>query len=116
MTKMLKASELIDAYMSGESIDILDNGNFQDNRDVEIHTEMIRTARRPKKRRFGRRGKNVSSLTGKRKDPRRRMIARKAARRHKAARRMAARKFARSAKGKQFHKKLGRLVARIRRH
>lgn len=81
----------------------------------EIIEAIKRTFRRPRKRRFGRRGPAVDPLTGKRKDPRRRLAARKAARRGRAARRRARKKFARSAKGKRFFKKLGKLTARIRR-
>lgn len=81
----------------------------------EVVEELKRTARRPRKRRFGRRGPGVNKVTGKRKDPRRRLIARRAARKGRGKRKAASRRFNRSAKGKQFHKKLGKLVARIRR-
>ena len=95
--------ELIDAILDGESIQ-------------EVLDEAIkRTAIRPRKRRFARRGKAFNPLTGKRKDPRRRLIARKAARKGRAKRKAAAKRFARSSAGKRFHKKLGRLSAKIRR-
>lgn len=102
----MNAEDLIDALLEGGEVeDIID----------QIDEEPVRTSRRPRKRRFGKRGAAVNPLTGKRKDPRRRLIARKSARRHKASRKRAAKRFARSARGKTFHKKLGRLTARIRR-
>ena len=99
---MINAEDLIDAVLSGSS-------------EEAIITEFVRTARRPRKRRFGGRGAGVNPLTGKRKDPRKRRIARMAARRGRAKRRASARKFHRSARGKAFHRKLGKLVARMRR-
>jgi len=78
--------------------------------------EFVRTAMRPRKRRFSKLGAAFNPITGKRKDPHKRVLARKVARKGRAKRKVAARKFARSAKGKLFHKKLGKLVARVRRH
>ncbi len=95
------AEELIERVVDGE-----DAG--------ELVEAIKRTAMRPRKRRFGRR-RGINPITGKRKDPRRRLIARKAARKGRAKRKASQRRFNRSAKGKRFHKKLGKLVARIRR-
>jgi hypothetical protein len=103
----MHAEDLIDALLEGEDVeDIIED---------QLGEEPVRTSRRPRKRRFGKRGVGVNPLTGKRKDPRARMRARRTARRFKAKRARAAKRFARSARGKQFHKKLGRLSARIRR-
>lgn len=98
----MNATQLIDTLLEGQTAE-------------DVVAEITRSASRPRKRRFGRRGSSVNPVTGKRKDPRRRLKARKAARRGRAKRKMAARRFARSAKGRRFHKKLGKLVARIRR-
>lgn len=81
----------------------------------EADTGPKRTFRRPRKRRFSKKGAAFSSLTGKRKDPRRRLKARRAARRSRVARKRAAKRFAKSAKGKSFYRKLGKLSARLRR-
>lgn len=90
--------DLLDAAINGEDLD-----------------EVIkRTAARPRRRRFGGNAAR-NPITGKRKDPRRRRIARLAARRSRSKRKAAIRKFTRSAKGKRFHKKLGALSARLRR-
>jgi len=99
---MSSAVDLIDAVVEGTTID-------------DVFEVMVGTAVRPRKRRFSKRGKAFDPRTGKRKDPKKRRIARRSAVRHRAKRKMAARKFARSAKGRRFHKKLGKLVARIRR-
>jgi hypothetical protein len=112
--------QLIDAYLDGASFDdlyeMIINGDIElDEDDIDEQTGIRRTFRRPRLRRFRARGPAVSPVTGKRKDPRRRMLARKLARRFAGKRRQAARRFARSAKGKAFHKKLGALAARIRR-
>lgn len=77
--------------------------------------EINRTSNRPRKRRFGNSGDAINPITGKRKDPKRRLIARIAARKFKAKRKASVRKFNVSSKGRNFHKKLGKLVARIRR-
>lgn len=93
----------------------LETGDISATIDEVADTGPKRTARRPRKRRFGGRGDAINPLTGKRKDPRKRLKARRTARRFAAKRKVALRKFTRSAKGKQFHKKLGKLAARIRR-
>ena len=99
----MQSEELIERVRNGEDAS-------------EILDEIRRgTARRPLKRRFGRRGSGVNPYTGKRKDPRRRLKARRAARKGRAKRKAAMRRFNRSSQGKRFHKKLGKLVARIRR-
>jgi len=102
----MTAEELIERVVQGEDAsEVLD----------EIYVRKG-TARRPLKRRFGGRGSRINPYTGKRKDPKRSRIARKAARKGRVKRRQAQRRFSLSAKGKRFHRKLGKLVARIRRH
>lgn len=98
----MNAEELITQYLEGVPIE-------------ELFEELPRRSDRPKKRRFSKLGKAFNAITGKKKDPHKRLKARKAARKSRAKRKASARKFNISAKGKLFHKKLGRLVARIRR-
>jgi len=80
----------------------------------EIIGRAQRTARRPRIRKYRRKSKAFDPVTGKRKDPKRRLLARKVARRFASKRRAASRRFARSAKGKAFFRKLGSLAAKVR--
>jgi hypothetical protein len=82
----------------------------------EILDEYMRgTIRRPRRRRFARKGKRFNPLTGKRKDPKKSRMARRSARRFRAKRRTAARKLARSGVGKMGAKRRGKLVSRMAR-
>jgi predicted GIY-YIG superfamily endonuclease len=104
------ASKLIDRYLQGESVEEILEDYFAD-----IDESVIRgTSFRPRKRRYGKRGKTINPYTGKRKDPKLRRIMKRAARKARVKRKQAVKRFNRSAKGKMFHRKLGKLVARIR--
>jgi len=70
------------------------------------------TIRRPRKQRFRGRGPAVSAKTGKRKDPRRRLIARRTARRFAAKRKAAARRLGRTPQKRMMMKKLSKLHSR----
>ena len=97
---MVSATELIDSVLEGESVEAVVESCVNEARERG-------TARRPRMQRFKGRSAAVSSVTGKRKDPRRRMLARRAARKGRAKRSMAAKKFARSSAGKRLHKMIG---------
>lgn len=71
------------------------------------------TIRRPRRRRFSRKGKRFNPVTGKRKDPRKARLARRTARKFKSRRKTAARKLARSGAGKMGAKRRGKLVSRM---
>ena len=94
---------------------VIDNNTSSADVIDEIISRAQRTAIRPRKRRFGKKSDAFDPITGKRKDPKRRLIARRAARKGRAKRKVSAKRFARSAKGKRFHRKLAKLTARIRR-
>ena len=99
-------------HLINEILDGADPGQLIE----DLLGEYIRgTARRPRKRRFARKGAAFDPYTGKRKDPTRRRKARMVARRYRAKRRTATRKLHRSAVGKIMHRRVGKLVARIRR-
>jgi hypothetical protein len=127
-TPLMKDIKLASEQASADSgiVELLSDyeGSLQDLYDKvfanftldEQSTGPVRTARRPRKRRFARLGKGFSAITGKRKDPAIRLVMRRAARKGRAKRKMAARRFSHTAQGKSFHKKLGKLVARIRKH
>lgn len=93
--------ELIEAVVDGQDVD-------------DVLDEYIRgTVRRPRRRRFAKKGKRFDPHTGKRKDPRKARIARRAARRFRAKRKAAARKFARSGIGKAGARRRGKLVSKM---
>jgi len=104
---MITAQELIENYLTSD----MDAEEVID----EVIGRSKRTFRRPRKRRFRKRGSAVDPITGKRKDPRRRRLMRKVRRRFKSKFKRAAKLRARKLKSRGFYKKLGKLAARIRR-
>lgn len=102
----MNVEDLIDSILEGQSPeDVLS----------EAYTRAQASARRPRKRLYGKKGDAYDPYTGKRKDPRKRLAMRKVARRFRSKMKAAHRKSARRLKATGFYKKLGRLVARIRR-
>lgn len=104
---MITAIDLIEEYLTSdvEAEEVID----------EVIGRSKRTFRRPRVRRFRKRGSAVDPITGRRKDPRRRRLMRKVRRRHKAKFKRAAKLRARKLKSRGFYKKLGKLAARVRR-
>lgn len=109
---MSSAETLIDALLDGADVDdvIDDIFNLE-----EVIGRSKRSFRRPRVRRFRKRGSAVDPVTGKRKDPRRRRLMRQVARRNRAKFKAAARKRGRQLKSRGFYKKLGKLSGRMRR-
>lgn len=112
-------AHVLDSDIKDPKFDILDDfcGNLDDlykHFGIDEQDRRPRTYKRPRKRRFAARGPAVNPLTGKRKDPRKRAVARRVARKFAAKRKAASKRFARTAKSKQFHKKLGKLAAKGR--
>jgi hypothetical protein len=95
--------ELIEAVVNGKDVgEVLDE-------------YMKGTIRRPRRRRFARKGKRFDPYTGKRKDPRKMRKARRVARKFRAKRKVAARKLARSGVGKAGARRRGKLISRLHR-
>lgn len=113
--RLLDIKEFVDSINpSSEVLDELENF-FGDVTELEeIIGRAKRTFRRPRVRKFRKKSSAYDPVTGKRKDPKRRLIARKTARRFASKRRASARRFARSARGKAFFRKLGAISTKLR--
>jgi hypothetical protein len=122
-SRLIEIKKFIENINSEEDIldnfeeDILDNfENFFGSITEleEIIGRAQRTSRRPRLRKHRKKSQAFDPVTGKRKDPKRRLLARKTARRFASKRKAASRRFARSSKGKAFFRKLGSLSAKVR--
>lgn len=104
---MTIALALVEAFVDSEmeAAEVID----------EYISRAQRSYRKPRVRRFRKRGAAVDPITGKRKDPRRRRLMRRVMRKNRAKFKRAARIRSRKLKTRGFYKKLGKLTARIRR-
>lgn len=99
---MYDPASLIDAVIEGDDVEDVVDQVVEDLNELRQRG----TARRPRAQKFKHTSDAVSSVTGKRKDPKRRRIAMRAARKGKAKRKQAARRVARSAAGRRMRSKI----------